>query len=293
MSGLPLKPSLLLLALALFSPSALCDQELVPRGGCPADKPWAITLTGNADYECSVSGPGWSTGCGKGQTVCAAAIDDLATGGGAIHLFAPKADRSKPGTLIECTFTTPKTSREKSAASNCDISLVDGYNFDVMCTGDLTLGYRPGEVPGVTKAACVDDGKSKYWESAGVCENKPGKAIHDKSQAPAFFQKFPAHKGVYVAAYQKVGIPTFQPGATGGHITCEVNGGLKAGYKPRDLNEEESAEEEIVERNVVDTSTAEASLVVERSAGHTHILRHAQRARGHKRGLAHVIGASS
>ena len=233
--------SLLLLTLALSSHAAIAPndndnapQALEARQACP----WSITLKGSADYECTSTGDGWSTSCSKGATICATGANTPGGGGGgAIKLFAPGVDRSRSGTLIECAFVNPGGNPNGDTISNCDISNVDGFNFDVHCTGDIELGWGGG---GFTRDADIPNcwGAGAYYDpKTRVCVNMPGRleSSDEVREAPPFFRPmvWPGN-GIYVVSRQK-GVEQFFPpvqgGRRGGKITCEVNGGFNKNFK--------------------------------------------------------------
>lgn len=256
-----------LLATSSISATPLQEREtLKTRAPAPCSD-WSITLTGSAEFDCTRKGSGWAGPCQKDVPICLPSAPNPAAGGGAISLFEKGASKDFFGTVIECFFNNPAASYN-GANSNCDISLVDGYNFDVHCAADngpFQMGYKGKSA--WSQGAC-NNGGAVLDAANGVCKNTNGKRLTYAKEAPAFFQGIGKEKGVYTVANQIPGPQVaFEAGSKGKHIKCEVSGGMP-GYKGRGKagGRAQKRDEESVESSQLDSQEE-------------HVLRHAHRSR--------------
>ena len=238
---------------------------------------YCIHMTGSASWGCSISGGGFNGNCNKGGKVCSAGVA-VGTGGGIIKLTAPGGGAI--GTQIECFFPTQGANSGGSHPANCDISLVNGYNYNVHCTGGIAFGWTGKTLwKGTTSPFGCSGGGAQL--TGDVCDNTNGGKLSSASQAPPFFQPVDKEPGVYVAANQPGPQVTISPvTASGAQITCTVSGGIPTGgSKKREVVEDEVA---VLSPRVVATGGD-----VGRRRRGAHL---GHKARGHAIGLGDIVG---
>lgn len=180
--------------------------------------PWCITIDGPSGMTCEANGGGF-VGCTIGKQMCT----EGGGSGGKIQLIAPGGSVKDVGTQIEPYFP----SAGSTATWNIDISYVNGYNYDVSCTGSgINIGSTSGSLWQTSAAnnhGCTGGGTA-FLSASGVCQNVNGGSLNTPSQAPSFFQSMgSALTGTYLAANQP------DPGAfetsNSASITCKARGG--------------------------------------------------------------------
>ncbi|KAL9635506.1 MAG: hypothetical protein Q9164_003412 [Protoblastenia rupestris] len=237
---------------------------------------YCITMVGNVDYSCSISGGAFTGDCTNGGKVCSSGTN-LDIGGGKIALTAPGADPNQQAvTLIECFFPNAATFSGGNKGT-CDISMVDGYTYDAVCTGTVSFGYqgtlwKPSEPSyGCTGDAVLDEANS-------ACLDPIGRSLYTVDQAPAFFQ--PAGNGAIVAAYQSGSLATLE-GQTA-DITCTVSGGMPNSAA---IAKREASDAALVERGIMEVGDREAA---RRHYGPLHV----RGPHAHTGGMRHLLAGS-